>query len=623
MYERSAIVLERYIERILGSDKQYNLKSNYNNFKELIEELENYQIITTKEGKIIQEFDDTVRRIECIQKEQEKLYKANLKLEEDRNRLFGELDEDTSLLESKFNKIETAIDKNNEVLKDLKCEFIKLLGDFAQRQKERNKCEKARRLGEANHIEYVKKSINEFNSIDVKDVLNLKQLINSEKEIQKQEISDIMIKNGKNEKVGFNQDVLKMAIDTRMDIAEREADCYISIYDKMKRLLAEIDNDNLKLNKYKKVLRDISVKLDFLNVEKEYIVGFLDYERMTAISGAKVHKKMMEEACKNFELDIIQINNLYELVLREISNKATKKAYKELYNKTYLKNIEDKEKNFEEEVNNIKINMGTVINQNYWRIEGIKNVYDVFKNEISEKFEKDLSEFRNDEIEEVIEKQEEQNYQLNKNDKKKEDFSLVKEDIEDKDLEDNDFEKDEFDNNEPVEYNNQEENDFFEDDDEIDFEDDEDEYDDEDDTDEYDDDYYDDSDNEYEDYEEEEIDENEEEDFFEDDDGIDFEDEEDEYDDEDYERDNEEDDIDLNDEFFEEDDESLYEEDENSKEYEFISENNRNMNETSKDKNIRKGNKTGKRVAKREAKSNKGIFDKIFKDKKEKNKHRK
>ena len=644
MYERSAIVLERYIEKILGSDKQYNLKNNYNNFKELIEELENYQIITTKEGKIIQEFDDTVRRIESIQKEQEKLYKANLKLEEDRNQLFGELDEDASLLENKFNKIEMAMEKNNEELKDLRCEFIKLLSDFAQRQKERNKCEKARRLGEANHIEYVKKSINEFNSIDVKDVINLKQLINSEKEIQKQEISNIMIKNGKNEKVGFNQDVLKMAIDTRMNIGEREADCYISIYDKMKRLLAEIDNDNLKLNKYKKVLRDISVKLAFLNVEKEYIVGFLDYERMTAISGAKVHKKMMEEACKNFELDIIQINNLYELILREISNKATKKAYKELYNKTYLKNIEDKEKNFEEEVNNIKINMGTVINQNYWRIEGIKNVYDVFQNEISEKFEKDLSEFRNDEIEEseIIEKQEEKNHQLNKNDNNKDDFRLVNEDIKDEYFDDNDFEEDESDNNEFNKYNNKyeeydeeendedEEDDFFEDDDDIDFEDEEDEYNEDY---EYDnEDYYKDSDNEYEEYDEDE-DENEEDDFFEDDDEIDFEDEEDEYDEEYYKHDNEEDedDTDLNDEFFEEDDENLYEEDDensyeeddNSKEFEIINENKRNMNRTSKDKNIRKGNKTGKRVAKREAKSNKGIFDKIFKDKKEKNKHRK
>ena len=58
----------------------------------------------------------------------------------------------------------------------------------------------------------------------------------------------------------------------------------------------------------------------------------------------------MKEACENFDVDIKQIENLYELLLRETTGKATKKAYKELYNKTYLKNIEEKEKNFEKSV---------------------------------------------------------------------------------------------------------------------------------------------------------------------------------------------------------------------------------------------------------------------------------
>ena len=64
MYERSAIVLERYIEKIFEFDKQHNLKSNLYNFRGLIEEIENYQILSEKEGKIIQEFDDTVKKIE-------------------------------------------------------------------------------------------------------------------------------------------------------------------------------------------------------------------------------------------------------------------------------------------------------------------------------------------------------------------------------------------------------------------------------------------------------------------------------------------------------------------------------------------------------------------------------
>ena len=94
---------------------------------------------------------------------------------------------------------------------------------------------------------------------------------------------------------------------------------------------------------------------------------------MTAINGTKMHKNLMAEACENFELDITQINNLYQLVLREIAGKSTKKAYNELYNKEYLKNIEEKEKNFEKEINGLKIKAGTIINSNYWRIDGIKN----------------------------------------------------------------------------------------------------------------------------------------------------------------------------------------------------------------------------------------------------------
>ena len=105
MYERSAIVLERYIEQILKLDKQYNLRENYNNFKGLIEELENYQIIATKEGKIIQEFDETVNKIETIQREQQKLYNSNLKLEEDRNKLFSDLEEKPETLMKNFQKM--------------------------------------------------------------------------------------------------------------------------------------------------------------------------------------------------------------------------------------------------------------------------------------------------------------------------------------------------------------------------------------------------------------------------------------------------------------------------------------------------------------------------------------
>ena len=52
--------------------------------------------------------------------------------------------------------------------------------------------------------------------------------------------------------------------------------------------------------------------------------------------------------------------------------------------------------------------MGAVINSNYWRIEGIKNVYEVFQKEITDKFDKDLSEYKLEEIEDIVEENEEE-----------------------------------------------------------------------------------------------------------------------------------------------------------------------------------------------------------------------
>lgn len=464
MYERSAIVLERYMEQVLELDKNYNVRKNNENYRELIIQVENYQIMTEKVLKVIQEFEDTVRKIENLQKEQEKLNRANRKCEDDRAQLFTDLGEDAKTLENKLVKIENALDKNNGKLKELRGEFIQYLSDFSQKQKIRNKCEKARRIGEANHIEYIKKMNEAFLGIDVEDVIKLKDFINSEKEQVKQEALRIMIKNGKSERVAFHEDVLKKAINTRIDIAEKEAECYALVYDKMKKLLAETDNEFVKLNKYKKTLRDTSLKLAFLKASKEYIVGFLDYERMTTISGARAHKKMMIEACSNFELDMMQIKNLYELILKEVSNKATKKAYRELYNNTYLKNIEDKEKNFEEEVNNVNISMGTVINSNYWRIEGIKNIYEVFQKEVSEKCGRDLSELKLEESEEesetIDEIEENVNYYKDKyeeeDNKVQNEEEEQKEEYKDEELSESD-EEDQEDGYENVQYDEEEE----------------------------------------------------------------------------------------------------------------------------------------------------------------------
>lgn len=101
----------------------------------------------------------------------------------------------------------------------------------------------------------------------------------------------------------------------------------------------------------------------------------------------------MSEACEKFNAYTKQINNLYELLLKEIVNKATKKCYTQLYNKSYLLDIQRKEERFKREKNRINLNTATLLNSNYWRIEGIKNIYTVFYKTVSEVFGRDVAEF--------------------------------------------------------------------------------------------------------------------------------------------------------------------------------------------------------------------------------------
>ena len=64
MYERSAIVLERYMEKILKLNKDYNLKKNSENYNELIQEIENYQNVTEKELEVIKLTRRTIKIVQ-------------------------------------------------------------------------------------------------------------------------------------------------------------------------------------------------------------------------------------------------------------------------------------------------------------------------------------------------------------------------------------------------------------------------------------------------------------------------------------------------------------------------------------------------------------------------------
>lgn len=512
MYERSAIVLERYLNKLFGFDKAINLRENFYNFSDLVEELKEYQTMVTEEEKVINKFEEVAREIQAIQKLQEKLSISNQKLEDERNKLFNAFDENPNTIQNRIEKIEKIVEENNSELKKLREEFIKTYVIFIERQKERNKFARGKRSSEEKYISTMKDANEKFKNVSVQDVQNMKRFIVGNKEDLKRSIVEIMLRNGKNERIGFNKEVINKAVDIRIEIAEKEAECYVAAYERFKKILSEVESDNIKLEKYEKFLRDNSVKLAFLNAEKEYVIDFLDNERMTVIGGPTAHRKMMEEACKNFDLDINQINNLYELILREIAGKSTKKAYNELYNKTYLRDIQAKERGFEAEVTNIKVNLGTVVNSNYWRIEGIKNIYEVFLQEVTEKFEKDLSDYKVAEIDIIDQIQDfilEKNKLSISSNNKQPRFETIKYDNSNKT--DNDY--DSF-------YNDQEDNDNYsgyesdddyyfsqEDDEDDEYYSDQDEYEeDDDDDDEYD--YYDnDYEDEYDDYDEYEYDE--------------------------------------------------------------------------------------------------------------------
>ena len=516
MYERSATVLEKNFNEILGFNRKINLKTIFKDYKEIIEELEKYQTILEEEEKVINGFDAVASEIRQIQKEQKNIYETNINLEEEKIQLFEGLDEEPEVTEKKLKKIEEKIDKNNEKSKELRENFIKALTEFSDKQTERNKYSRARREEEKNHIQLLEKCNSDMDEIDPSILKSIKSFQNSDDEIYKKEIMEIMINNGKDERVPFDKNVIENAVNIRNEIAKKESECYIIIYDRMKRLLVEINNDEIKLEKYKKALRDMSVKLAFLKSQKMYIVSFLDNERMAAINGIKTHKQLMAENCKNLELDMQQFNSLYELILKEISGKATKKAYKELYDKEYLKNIEEKEKNFEEEINNIKIKTGAIINSNYWRIEEIKNIYDVFQNEVTEKFEKDLSEFKLEEAEQ----NEEIKDDIFKSEIPEEDVEYIDE-YEDDDYEDeyDDYEEDDEQEEYDYNYDEKEKSDAENyDEDEDNYEDDDDEYEDDYEEDDYDDEYEDDYEEDEDDYEDDDDDNEYEDEYDEDDD---------------------------------------------------------------------------------------------------------
>ena len=73
MYERSAIVLENYFDKLLGLNKENNLKTNYENYSKLIVQIKEYQKMIEEEESVIEKFDESASEIQGLQSKQKKI----------------------------------------------------------------------------------------------------------------------------------------------------------------------------------------------------------------------------------------------------------------------------------------------------------------------------------------------------------------------------------------------------------------------------------------------------------------------------------------------------------------------------------------------------------------------
>ena len=376
MYERNAIVLERFFDDLFGNNERSNLKDNFIKYDNLVECSAKYTEATDSEDKIMQEYDDIAGRIKNIQKNQEILSQKSVKFHEERDIIFQNIAEEPQNIQKMFDTLNKNIDENNEKIKQNETDFVSVITSFMEKSDTRNALGRERKKVETDYSTALNQTLEAHKNINKEKLQNARNFSDNTVEIEK-ELSEKIKKNGENEIVPFNNVAIQNAIKLDINIQEKIIDVLCNSYDKTSRLFLEIKNNNIRLERHRKLIKDSKIKLEFLDALKEYLIEFLDNERLTAVNGETEHKKRMKEACKNFEEDLVQINNLYELLLKEMTSKANKKMYRELYNVKYLEDLENSANEFEKEVSKLNL-LGTVINPNHWRIDAIKKIYEVF-----------------------------------------------------------------------------------------------------------------------------------------------------------------------------------------------------------------------------------------------------
>ena len=390
MYERNAVVLERYFDQMFGYNMKNNIKTNFNDYCELIDCLEKFQNISEEEETVIQEYDSIANKIREIQKMQENLNRRNVTLQEERESILQNVGENAETIQRRLDNVNGNIQKLNEEIKENAQNFVNVVAEFNEKSVIRTECGKQRRAIEGEYNRKLNQTLDDYQDIDPELELKAKQFIEIETDEIEQEIKEKMKKNGEKEKTPFNLEVIAKAIALSIDIQKRETDILSNIYDKTNRLFTEIKGGAIRVSKHQKIIKDAKCKLELIAAIKEYLIQFLDNERLTAVNGEEEHTKLMVEACKNLDEDLVQINNLYSLLLREASKKIAKNSYEELFNYSYLTELEKKSEEFDKKIKQLNLPV-TIINPNHWRIEGMQKIYDVFCKCVTEEYDRDLT----------------------------------------------------------------------------------------------------------------------------------------------------------------------------------------------------------------------------------------
>ncbi len=399
MYERNAVVLERYFNQMFGYNMKNNIKTNFEDYCELVDCLERYHNISEEEENVIQEYDSIANKIREIQKIQESLNRKNSRLQEERATIVQNVGENAENIQRKLDIVNGSIQElNNEIQLNAQ-KFVDVVAEFNDKSLTRTECGRNRRNVESEYNKKLNNTLDNYQDIDIEIEKVAKSFIEIETDEIEKEIKEKIEKNGEKEKTPFNKEVLSKAISLSIDIQKRETDILANIYDKTNRLFTEIKNNAVRIDKHKKIIRDANCKLEFIGAIKEYLVQFLDNERLTAVNGEEEHTKLMTEACKNLDDDLVQINNLYTLLLKEATKKISKKSYPELYNYDYLQELEEKSEKFDVEIKKLNLPV-TIINPNHWRNDGMQKIYSTFIKCVTEVYDRDLSEFMPHTIEE-------------------------------------------------------------------------------------------------------------------------------------------------------------------------------------------------------------------------------